>query len=208
MAQRIARGGPPTGSVSPIVTAGTGQNPPDASAGTENGHCTGPGAGGVGAAAQDRIEREITLLVRRAQRVQVSVPGVAQHVDKAAYAILGRLYDDGPMRSTTVATLFGLDVSTVSRQVATLHQEGLVHRVTDPADRRAVLIEVSPRGRDVLLTIRAQRRRLIQDLTGDWPEGDQESFATLLQRFNAGVAERLGGAERRGADQPTEPSGD
>ena len=156
--------------------------------------------------AQDRIERELTVLVRRAHRMHLAMPGVVGHVDRAAYGILGRLYDDGPMRLTTIATLFGLDVSTVSRQVLSLHTEELVRRSTDPTDRRATLIEVTPRGAEVLLGIRAERRRIVRELTTTWPVEDQERFGVLLERFNVGMADRIAGtAAGTGADETIPP---
>ncbi|WP_198153980.1 MarR family winged helix-turn-helix transcriptional regulator [Catenuloplanes japonicus] len=143
---------------------------------------------------RDRIERELTLLVRRTQRIHVRLPGVARHVERAAYAILGRLHDDGPMRLTALATLFGLDVSTVSRQVQSLQAEGLISRSADPGDRRAALIQITEHGTEVLRGMRAARRELLRDLTDSWPARDRERFADLLERFNEGVAEKLGGA--------------
>lgn len=145
---------------------------------------------------QDRIEREVTVLVRRAQRVHLAMPGVLAQVDRAAYGILGRLHDDGPMRLTSIAAVFGVDASTVSRQVQTLRVQGLVRRTTDPTDRRAALVGVTAHGTEVLLGIRAERRRIVRELTDGWSVDDQERFAILLERFNAGVAARLGGARQ------------
>ncbi|MDR7273734.1 MarR family winged helix-turn-helix transcriptional regulator [Catenuloplanes atrovinosus] len=144
--------------------------------------------------AQDRIERELTLLVRRTQRIHLRLPGVVRHVERSAYSILGRLHDDGPARLTTLATLFTLDVSTVSRQVQALRTEGLISRSADPGDRRATLISITEHGTEVLLGMRAARRALLRELTGEWPAVDRERFAELLERFNDGVADRLGGA--------------
>ena len=144
--------------------------------------------------AQDRIERELTLLVRRTQRIHLRLPGVLRHVERSAYSILGRLHDDGPMRLTSLATLFTLDVSTVSRQVQSLQGEGLISRSADPGDRRAALIQITEYGTEVLLGMRTARRELLRELTGEWPAEDRELFADLLERFNEGVADRLGGA--------------
>jgi DNA-binding MarR family transcriptional regulator len=143
---------------------------------------------------RDRIERELTLLVRRTQRIHVRLPGVARHVERAAYSILGRLHDDGPMRLTALAALFGLDVSTVSRQVQSLQNEDLISRSADPGDRRAALIEITGHGVEVLRGMRAARRELLRELTDSWPARDRERFADLLERFNEGIAEKLNGA--------------
>jgi DNA-binding MarR family transcriptional regulator len=137
--------------------------------------------------AQDRIEREFLVLLRRAHKGTIQVAGV-EPIERAAYAILGRLFDDGPMRLTAIATLLEVDVSTVSRQVQALVRGQLVDRVADPGDRRAALLELTARGREELLKARAERRRLVRTVVSNWTAKEREVFAALLERFNAGLA--------------------
>lgn len=137
----------------------------------------------------DRIECALTVLVRRAQRISWQAPGERQ-LERAAYAILGRLYDEGPSRLSALATVFGLDLSTVSRQVQALESAGFVTRAVDPADRRASLLDLTDEGSDELLRVRRLRRAVVHELLAEWPEQDQSTFAELLERFNDEFASR------------------
>lgn len=156
-------------------------------------------------AALERIEQELTLLVRRAMKTRVEVPGrPGQTLERSAYAILARLAQDGPSRLTALAHAFELDLSTVSRQVQALQAGGLVARATDPADRRAVLLTLTPLGRQVVQSCRTRRHERLVTVLDAWPAEDREVFGRLLARFNAGMAAaRAGRGEPPGPPPPT-----
>lgn len=136
--------------------------------------------------ALDRIERELTLLVRRAMKLRVEVPDRdGQTLDRSSYAILARLHHCGSSRLTALAHAFDLDVSTVSRQVQSLAQAGLVERATDPVDRRAVLLTLTATGRHVVDASRARRHQRLVTVFERWPAEDRDVFARLLEQFNA-----------------------
>lgn len=145
----------------------------------------------VAGAAEERIERSLTLLVRRAQKVHLHADTAGQPVERAAYAILGVLFDEGPVRAVELAGRFHLDASTVSRQVAALVEAGLIGREPDPDDGRASRLRLTERGHDALQATRVARRRILHDLLSSWTPQQQEMFAELLERFNAGLDARL-----------------
>ena len=84
----------------------------------------------------------------------------------------------------------GLDLSTVSRQVASLEAAGLVSRTTDPADRRAILVAVTQAGDEVLARNRELRQAALRDLLADWEPAERMQFARLFGRFNDAMARR------------------
>ncbi|MGK2868675.1 MAG: MarR family winged helix-turn-helix transcriptional regulator [Mycobacterium sp.] len=139
----------------------------------------------------ERIEQELTLLVRRAQKVHLR--GVlAEHVvERAAYGILAWLHDTGPLRPSALAAHFHLDASTISRQVAALEQARLIIREPDAEDRRACRLLLTEHGRKVLTTTRAERRGVVRELLQSWPPEDLANFASLLAAFNAGLDNQL-----------------
>lgn len=147
-------------------------------------------ANGPAEAASD-IERELTLLVRRAQKVSLRGGKLDRPVDRAAYGILGRLCDAGPQRPSALADHFYLDASTISRQVAALEKAGLIQRVADTEDGRASLLQLTAHGTDVLVATRSERRRVVRELLSSWPPTDLTRFATLLAAFNAGLDHQL-----------------
>lgn len=148
----------------------------------------GEAAGGV----LERVEREMTRLVRRAQRVTLHAAGSAQPLERSAYAILGLLHDEGALRNTAVAALLHLDASTVSRQVAGLQRDGLIAREADPHDGRAARLRLTPAGKRAVQATRLARRGVLRDLIESWREEDQRALAVLLGRLNEGLDRKLG----------------
>ena len=86
-------------------------------------------------------------------------------MDRAAYLLLNRLDQEGPMGVKALAEGMGIDSSTVTRQVAPLVDSGLVKRTSHPEDGRAVVLALSPRGRGRLEEVRASRRELMAQVT-------------------------------------------
>ncbi|MDQ4084301.1 MAG: MarR family winged helix-turn-helix transcriptional regulator [Actinomycetota bacterium] len=134
--------------------------------------------------ARMRIEQQLTMLFRRAQRVHIMGSYAEIELDRSAYAILCRLDDEGPQRLGALATVFGLDPSTITRQVQSLERASLAERSTDSRDRRVSVLSLTDHGRHAVQTTRKHRRGQLRELLSDWPEHDVETFASLLERFN------------------------
>ena len=116
---------------------------------------------------------------------------VGAGVDVAALHTLSRIGSSGPLRATYLAERSGLDVSTVSRRIAELEDAGLVTRTRDPDDRRARILQITPKGRRVLATFRKARSRVLDDALADWPPEEIRSLAVTLSRFTAALSETV-----------------
>jgi DNA-binding MarR family transcriptional regulator len=134
-----------------------------------------------------QIEQQLTILLRRTQRIHLATAHGDVEIDRSGYGIMCRLLDDGPQRLGALAHSFGLDPSTITRQVQSLEQSGWVARRADPSDRRASLLDVTPDGRDVLTETRERRRRWLRHALVDWPEHDLVEFGRLLEQFNGSI---------------------
>jgi DNA-binding MarR family transcriptional regulator len=132
-----------------------------------------------------RLEREIALLLRRSRAISTRLAGqLHPDLDGAAYGLLALLEDAGPLRASDLVLRLGLAKSTVSRQIGTLVELGLVDRAADPADGRAQVLTPSAEGSARLAEIRNVRRaRWEADLSG-WPDEDVAALAELLSRLN------------------------
>ena len=137
--------------------------------------------------ANKQIEQQITVLLRRVQRIHLSTTTGDVNLERSAYGIMCRLADEGPQRLGALATAFGLDPSTITRQVQALEEIGLAARTTDPSDRRASILDLTDNGREVLDTTRTRRRSKLQRALSDWPESDLTDFGRLLKEFNASL---------------------
>ena len=146
------------------------------------------------------LEREIGLLLRRSRAISARLAGqLHADLDGAAYGLLALLQDAGPLRASDLVARLGLDKSTVSRQVATLVDLGLVDRAADPADGRAQVLTASPEGAARLARIREVRRARWEADLADWPASDVATLAGLLARLNGIGEAREAEAKRRSA---------
>ncbi len=70
---------------------------------------------------------------------------------------LATIEDLGPMRISGLAAHEGIDPSVATRVVASLEGQGLFERADDPEDKRACVVGLSARGRDVLAALWHER---------------------------------------------------
>ena len=136
-------------------------------------------------AANRQIEQQMTVLLRRVQRIHLATTSGEVNLERSAYGIMCKLADDGPQRLGALAQAFGLDPSTITRQVQALEETGLAHRETDPTDRRASLLDLTSHGREVLDETRTRRREAFFRAMAEWDDSDREEFGRLLAKFNA-----------------------
>ncbi|MFJ7999855.1 MarR family winged helix-turn-helix transcriptional regulator [Streptomyces sp. NPDC096310] len=153
------------------------------------------------AALLDALQHQVAVFARRAEQTRLGGVGqVRNSMDRAAYLLLNRLDQEGPMGVKALAAGMGIDSSTVTRQVAPLVDTGLVKRTSHPEDGRAVVLQLSARGLAKLDEVRSSRRALMAQVTADWTEDERDSFTTLLTRLNGAFASR--GARLPAGEQP------
>lgn len=150
--------------------------------------------------AVERIEQQLTMLLRRVQSIHISTSSGEIELDRSAYGILCRLADEGPQRLGALASAFGLDPSTITRQVQALEKAGLVQRRIDEVDRRASILDLSTGGREVLGRTRAYRRGRLEEVLADWPTSDRNELARLLTKINDSVAALVENTRAREAE--------
>jgi DNA-binding MarR family transcriptional regulator len=137
--------------------------------------------------ANVQIEQQLTVLFRRVQRIHLSTEAADVQLERSAYGIMCKLADEGPQRLGALASAFGLDPSTITRQVQALEEIGLASRKTDPTDRRASILDLTENGRKILDRTRDHRRSRMQEALADWSEDDRVEFGRLLKQFNVSV---------------------
>jgi len=137
--------------------------------------------------ADMRIEQQLTVLLRRVQRIHMVTGTGDVHLERSSYGILCQLADEGPQRLGALASAFGIDPSTITRQVQALESLGLAQRTTDPTDRRASILDLTAEGSDALDRTRRHRRDRLEQVLAHWDPADREDFARLLTTFNESV---------------------
>jgi len=129
-----------------------------------------------------RLVREIEALARRLTPTDDPVPATTpQKVALTAVA------DWGPLRLGALADRMGTTDATASRTVDALVATGLVERLEDADDRRAVRIAVTPEGRRLIDRRRAELAKALERGLRDLPADDRDRLVGLLERLNAGL---------------------
>jgi DNA-binding MarR family transcriptional regulator len=134
-----------------------------------------------------RIERQLTLLLRRVQHMHGMTAPDGVDLDRSGYGIMSRIADAGPQRLSALAQAFGLDPSTITRQVQALESDGLLQRHRDPVDRRASLLDLTSAGHDLLGSTRTLRIQRLRDAMASWSADERATFGRLLESFNDAV---------------------
>ncbi len=152
----------------------------------------------------EQVGRELGLLIRSLKSLHHEVLAeVGVRVELPAMALLTIVSERGRSRPSTLAEALHLDLSSVSRQVAALEREGWLSRERDPADFRAALVDLTPAGREVLLSVRAASVRHLRRLLPNWSVTDLGEFADQLRRFRADLTR-----EPDGPNAPVAPTGE
>ncbi len=134
----------------------------------------------------EAVERQLATLLRRARAISVDIAReVHPGLDPAVFGLLSRLADSDGGRAADLASWFGLDKSTVSRQVAVLTELGLVERQPLPGDARASLLVLTTEGAERLSRARAGRLARFRSLLGSWDSAEVDALAAGLRRLNS-----------------------
>lgn len=137
----------------------------------------------------DRALLEVRRLVNRpgyrrrllgplGRRIELSTVRVLQAVDQAA----------APPSIGTVAATLAIDPSTASRLVDQRVTEGLLTRSPDADDRRRLVLELTPPGRELLEELAASRTTMLEEVTADWSTTDIAALERLLLRLTRDFA--------------------
>ncbi|MER5960058.1 MarR family winged helix-turn-helix transcriptional regulator [Streptomyces sp. NPDC056121] len=131
----------------------------------------------AGAGLGNQIVRFTRLVAARRHQTKLE-QGAGERV------LLARLVRDGEQRATDLAAETFLDLSTVSRQVRSMVERGLIERRPDPEDRRGTLLHATESGRAVYEKYRQQRDAQLAELLGPWPPEDRYQLIRLMTRLN------------------------
>lgn len=155
-----------------------------------------PGPAAARAAATTELERELSLLFRRARHLSDRLAArIHPELDAPGYGLMVAVleaesnHERSGVRAVDLANRTRLHKSTLSRSLADLERLGLVTRVRDPQDARARLVTLTERGRSAVEDSRAARRREMLRRLGEWDAGDLSQLAALLGRLSGSLSD-------------------
>ncbi|MCA1060117.1 MarR family transcriptional regulator [Rossellomorea aquimaris] len=136
----------------------------------------------------ERIEYELTTLIRKAVFRDQSERKIGI-LERSAYLLMRQLDEHGPSRLKELAEAFQLDISTLSRQAATLESKGLIQRFSDPSDGRVSVFDLTEVGKEKLVIDSRKRLEWYEDLLEGWSNEEKKVFGELLVRMNGAFDE-------------------
>ena len=137
----------------------------------------------------DASAKAVTLRIGRAARyVERRMQGIFDEFGLEAHefhvlGVLRRSGDPYRLSPTELARTLLLTSGSVTNRVSQLERAGLVARTADPADRRGILVELTPKGREIIdravdAHVAAEARAL-----GALSAGEREDLARLLRKL-------------------------
>ncbi len=111
-------------------------------------------------------------------------------------AVLGALMREGPRQLTELAALERINPTLLSRVVGRLEDDGLVSRSAQQQDRRAYLVSITDKGRELTQGIRHERYLALAQRLANLDSNDLDALFAALPALEALAAELT--VERKG----------
>jgi DNA-binding MarR family transcriptional regulator len=105
-------------------------------------------------------------------------------------ALLNLVQRGKPLRMSTIAECLIISKGGTTKVIDRLEAKGLVERSQDPADRRALVVEITPKGRKVFAEIQPVVDDAIESYWGQHVTDDEA--ATILDVVNRVVESNIG----------------
>lgn len=126
------------------------------------------------------IEHEIALLVR----LTTAISPKLGELDRSGYLLLSQLEDGTPLAINVLADELKLNLSTASRQIATLEAKAFIRRFPDEKNGRTSLVEITPAGLDMYRLVKQARTDAYAQILHDYSQDEMEQLETVLARLN------------------------
>lgn len=134
------------------------------------------------------LELELAILYRR-------ISSMTSHkkfgnLDRSAYLLLHQIASNGSTGVKALANEFKLDISTVSRQAASLEHKGYIYRIPNPKDGRSYSFQITELGLKEFYHTKQARLIRVTDVLDNWPAEESKIFGQLLKKFNRSVLDK------------------
>jgi DNA-binding MarR family transcriptional regulator len=149
----------------------------------------GPPAGAAQVAPAEPSMQDVVGLIESVRSMMMqarnrhrTMEQSGEHGRVAVLFVLGKL---GPMRASALAKECMLDLSTVSRHLRALEDEGHVAKSADPDDKRAFQVGLTERGHDFVQEFWRARVASVHTALAEsaWSADEVRSLAKLLDKF-------------------------
>lgn len=129
----------------------------------------------------ERLDEVLQRMARllHAEMVQSMVGGITM----SQFAVLKNLSDKSRVTVSGVAEELRVSLSAITALVDRLHKLGLVDRRRDEKDRRLVWLTLTEEGKNVILSCREARKRMIESHLRQLPEEDVDRLVQIYEKI-------------------------
>lgn len=122
---------------------------------------------------------ELTTVIEQFNSLFIRLPATGR-LSFTTLSVLHTLSRRSPLRLSELTATEQVTQSAITQLVTRLERDGLVERHPDPADGRAVLVQLTPAGAAVVAGRRASRVSLVAGLTGRLTPAERTAIAAAL----------------------------
>jgi DNA-binding MarR family transcriptional regulator len=119
---------------------------------------------------------ELTTAIEDFNTIFIRLPSV-RRLSFSALSVLHTLSRRGPLRLTDLTATEQLKQPALTSLAAKLERDGLVSRRNDPRDGRAVLLSLTPEGREIVRSRHADRMARLSRLAGRLSDQERDALA-------------------------------
>jgi DNA-binding MarR family transcriptional regulator len=116
----------------------------------------------------------------------------ANGLSLARAKVLTQLDENGPMNQASIATCLGLAPRSITDTVDSLERDELAARQSDPNDRRAWIVAITPAGRKTLTTAMAAKTKAMGQIFDSLDDRQRADLAALLRTIHTAVTATAG----------------
>lgn len=121
----------------------------------------------------------LTTIIEEFTTIFIRLP-LVERLSFTALSVLHTLSRKGSMRLTELTTTEQMTQPAITQMVRRLEQDGLVERRADPRDARAVLIQLTTRGAQIIAVRHAARVQQLTSLLDQLPQEERRAIAAAL----------------------------
>lgn len=131
------------------------------------------------------VENEFSTMVYKARiAIRRRAQSIHPELQPLGYKVLSVLVRQPAHQQIALAEELEVDKATMSRTIKLLEVQGLVTRIPDPADGRAMLVSITQTARTAFIASGTGSRALLRERLATWEPDEIKRFSDLLARLN------------------------
>lgn len=91
-----------------------------------------------------------------------------------------------------LAEILHVTSGAATQHIEALFTEGFVERLTDPSDRRNVIVTLSPKGKELIKKLKLKRITMMDDLFQEVKDDELQAFCNVMKKVNEKIIKECG----------------